>query len=625
MNEAYGTWKSPVSGASIASGVNLRDVQWDDAGETLVWWENREKIGVLVAQTGTDAPSDLTDAAMNVSGAVGYGGGAFTVGAGSVVFATRSRLYRQSLAGGVALALTPEFGSCASPALSADGRWVTYVHSYEHVDGLSIVDAEGAHFPRKLAYGTDFVMQPVWHPAGRHIAFVAWNHPQMPWNGSELRLIELAFDASGLPYAQDIVTLTGDTATAIFQPAFSPDGRYLSYISDASGWGQVYLYDLDSQRHIQLTRAAAEHGTPAWAQGMRTYGWSSDSRAILTLRNQRAFFSLQRCDVESGKCETVAGLDEYSEMEQINVAPKTDAIAMIASSTLIPPRVISLRGQGSLQIHRRRGTENLGADQLSAAQAITWSGDDGGAVHGLFYPPVLRDSSPAGAPPLIVNIHGGPTSQRYAGYSSEAQFFTTRGYAVLQVNHRGGTGYGKAYMNMHRGNWGVYDVSDSLAGVNYLAQAGLADGSKAVIMGGSAGGFTVLQSLVEHPGFYKAGICSYGVSNQFGLLMDTHKFEERYTYWLLGELPEAAALYRQRSPVFHADQIVDPIIVFQGTDDVVVPQDQSDSIVASLKRRGIPHEYHLFEGEGHGWRQAATIETYYNAIELFLLQHVIYA
>ena len=252
-------------------------------------------------------------------------------------------------------------------------------------------------------------------------------------------------------------------------------------------------------------------------------------------------------------------------------------------------------------------------------------GDDGGEVHGLYYPPVRQDEMPAGLPPLIVNVHGGPTSQRSAGYYSDAQFFTTRGYAVLLVNHRGSTGYGKAYMNMHRGNWGVYDVIDSISGVKRLAKDGLIDESKAVIMGGSAGGFTVLQSLVDYPGFYKAGICSYGVSNQFGLLMDTHKFEERYTFWLLGELPEAADLYRERSPVFHADKIVDPIIVFQGTDDIVVPQDQSEGIVASLKRRGIPHEYHLFEGEGHGWRKPETIETYYSRIDRFLLQHVIYA
>ena len=243
----------------------------------------------------------------------------------------------------------------------------------------------------------------------------------------------------------------------------------------------------------------------------------------------------------------------------------------------------------------------------------------------MFYEPVLREDMPAGKPPLIVNVHGGPTSQRTADYYSEVQFFTTRGYAVLQVNHRGSTGYGKVYMDMHRGNWGVYDVIDSISGVNHLAEAGQIDRSKTVIMGGSAGGFTVLQSLVEHPGFYRAGICSYGVSNQFGLLMDTHKFEERYTYWLLGELPEAADLYRQRSPLFHADEIVDPLIVFQGTDDVVVPQDQSDLIVASLKRRAIPHEYHLYQGEGHGWRRPDTIAAYYSAIERFLLQHVIYA
>jgi len=180
-------------------------------------------------------------------------------------------------------------------------------------------------------------------------------------------------------------------------------------------------------------------------------------------------------------------------------------------------------------------------------------------------------------------------------------------------------------MNMRRGKWGVYDVTDSIDGVQHLAKEGLVDENKAVIMGGSAGGFTVLQSLVDFPGFYKAGICSYGVSNQFGLLMDTHKFEERYTFWLLGELPEAAALYRRRSPVFHADKIVDPMIVFQGTDDVVVPQDQAEGIVASLKRRGIPHEYHLFEGEGHGWRKPETIEAYYNSMDRFLMQHVIYA
>ena len=209
MSRAYGTWKSPISGASVASGISLRDVQWDSAGDTLVWWENRGKSGVLLAQTGADAPRDLTDRQLNVAGRVGYGGGAFTVGAGKVIFAANGRLYSQALAGGEARAITPEFGDHAAPALSPDGRWIVYVHSYEHVDGLAIVDAEGAEFPGKLAYGTDFAMQPAWHPAGGHVAYVAWNHPQMPWNGSELRLIRLDDSGSGLPAAADIVTLAG--------------------------------------------------------------------------------------------------------------------------------------------------------------------------------------------------------------------------------------------------------------------------------------------------------------------------------------------------------------------------------------------------------------------------------
>lgn len=623
MSNPYGTWDSPITGKSIASGIRLQDVMWNDAGDTLVWWERRANGGVLVAQTGLDAPRDLTDDALRVSGRVGYGGGGFTVSGGQVYFAANGRLYRQGLAGGIAQAITPKFGDAASPTVSADGNWLAYVHSYEHVDGIALVDTAGERFPRKLAYGTDFVMQPTWHPAGTHIAYVAWNHPQMPWNGTELRLIQLATDGSGMPYADHIVTLEGDPTTAIFQPQFSPDGRYLSYVSDVTGWGQLYVYDLEAETHTQLTDTKAEHGTPAWVQGMRTYGWTHDSQSILYLENNRAFFSLMRFNVQAGTADPITGLEHYTHMEQITVSPD-DTVSMIAASATIPPRIISLHPEQGERIHRRSETENLQANQLSAGQALVWQGDDGDDVHGLYYPPLMQDDMPDGMPPLLVYIHGGPTSQRTATYYSEVQFFTTRGYAVLQVNHRGSTGYGKAYMDMHEGNWGVYDVTDSIAGVKHLAEKGLADSAKAVIMGGSAGGYTVLQSLIDYPNFYKAGICSYGVSNQFGLVMDTHKFEERYSNWLLGELPDAAEKYRDRSPIFHADKLVDPMIVFQGTDDPVVPQNQSDDIVASLRRRGIPHEYHLFEGEGHGWRKPETIESFYNKIHRFLLQYVIY-
>jgi dipeptidyl aminopeptidase/acylaminoacyl peptidase len=243
----------------------------------------------------------------------------------------------------------------------------------------------------------------------------------------------------------------------------------------------------------------------------------------------------------------------------------------------------------------------------------------------LYYPPAGPNAEPNARAPLIVIVHGGPTSQVTATWSAQAQFFATRGYGVLFPNYRGSTGYGRDYMLKLRNHWGIYDVQDAKFGAEYLAKEGLAQRDRMVIMGGSAGGYTVLQSLIELPGFYKAAICSFGVANMFTLAADTHKFEVRYLDSLLGPLPEASAVYRERSPIFHADKIRDPIAVFQGDIDRVVPREQSDSIVASLRARGVPHEYHVYEGEGHGWRKTETVEAFYSAIQAFLKQYVLFA
>jgi dipeptidyl aminopeptidase/acylaminoacyl peptidase len=643
----YGTWPSPISPRSLASSLRLNDVQWD--GDTLVWHEGRGAHGVLVAQTGIQATRDLTSD-LNVRARVGYGGGDFTAAQGYVYFASNGRLYRQAVSGGSVQAITPAFGDVAAPRVSADGKWLLYVHSYERADGLALVDTEGKLWPRKFASGTDFVMQPAWHPDGEYAAYIAWNHPQMPWDGTELRLADLEYDRDGVPQAASTVTIAGDEHTAIFQPEFSPDGRYLSYISDQSGWNHLYLFDIAHQTHTQLTSGEVEHGAPAWVQGIRTYGWSADSASLFYTAARGGFETLWRYDVKAKQSSPIEGLEHYTNISQLSVSPMRDIVAFVGSSTTISPRIVTyeipksdvppvLAGESgsplSIQvivgesqgemIHRRSGTESIPPEQLSQAQAITWKADDGEEVHGLYYPPVSDRFQGTGAPPLIVLVHGGPTSQVTANYDGAAQFFATRGYAVFYPNHRGGTGYGKAYMDKLRGNWGIYDVVDSAGGASYLAGQGLADASRLVIMGGSAGGFTVLQSLVEKPGFYKAAVCMYGVSNQFGLVADTHKFEERYSDSLLGSLPEAADVYRARSPLFHAEKIVDPIIVFQGEDDVVVPKNQSDSIVASLRARGVPHEYHVYAGEGHGWRKPETIEHFYNAVLNFLKTYVLYA
>jgi dipeptidyl aminopeptidase/acylaminoacyl peptidase len=533
-------------------------------------------------------------------------------------------LFKLAVTGGTPRPITPTFGNAASPAVSADGKWVVFVHTYNRVDGLALVDSDGELWSRKLAFGTDFVMQPVWHPQGTSIAFITWNHPNMPWDGTKLKLAALKYDHTGAPYIESTEVIVGNDNTAIFQPEFSPDGRYLSYISDATGFGHIYLYDLNTKSHKMVTETPAEHGKPAWVQGMRVYGWTADSKNLYFLRNTAGFNTLHHYAIDGGEETPVAGLDHYTDLEQIAVNAN-GRLAMIASSSHISPRVISFSPQSGERIHSRSGMEHIQPEALSMPQPIEWTGHDGGKAYGLYYPPASAKYEGIGKPPLIVMVHGGPTSQKTASYDSETQFFATRGFAVLQVNHRGGTGYGREYMKKLRGNWGIYDVEDSVSGAQYLIDQSLVDPERIVICGGSAGGFTVLQSLVDKPGFYKAGVCKYGISNQFILAQDTHKFEERYNDSLLGTLPDAADIYRQRSPLFHAEKIVDPVILFQGADDPVVQKPQSDSIVEALKAQGTPYEYHVFEGEGHGFRKPENIEAYYDLTLKFLTQYVLYA
>jgi dipeptidyl aminopeptidase/acylaminoacyl peptidase len=331
-------------------------------------------------------------------------------------------------------------------------------------------------------------------------------------------------------------------------------------------------------------------------------------------------------DRATGTAQAVQSpLAEYSSLGQISVAPKSGTLAFLASSPFAGSRVVTWTpGESSAPIWRYASGETVPPRDLAEPRAVEWQASDGTVVHGLYYPPTSSQYTGTGLPPAIVAIHGGPTGQSTAAHNSRAQFFATRGYAYLEVNYRGSTGYGKPYMSLLRGQWGVYDVEDAVGGARYLVDAGLADGDRLVIMGGSAGGYTVLKSLVDHPGFFKAALCLYGVSNMFTLAADTHKFEQRYLDSMLGPLPEASAVYRERSPVFNVDKIVDPIAVFQGEVDRVVPKAQAEAIVESLRRRGVPHEYHLYEGEGHGWRKSETIRAFYRTVEAFLRQYVIF-
>ena len=625
IRKQYGLWNSLITPLRLARGTRISDVAWDDDG-SLIWRESRSKRNFLVVQPPDgQAPRDLNRES-DVRAGVGYGGGDFTAGGGDIYFveAKSGRIFRQPTHSGFPKAITPAFGAAASLALSPNKQNLLYVHTDERVDSIAIVKTDGESWPQKLVSGNDFYMQPCWHPGGTSVAWIAWNHPQMPWDGTSLYLGGLEKAGSGFELGQALV-VAGGTDIAVFQPQFSPDGRYLAYVADPDGWWQLYLYDLESGEHRVCTGGEAEHGQPAWVQGLRTYDFSPDSQSIYYTRSQDGFMGLWKLDIQSMMKERVRIGSEYTWLLQPAAAPVGEQIALIASGSRVPDRVITTTASGVTRVVCRSDPEDLRSQTYSLPQPIQWPGMDKGEVNGFYYAPQNEAYEGVGKPPLMVLIHGGPTGQRGASFDAQAQFFASRGWGVLQVNYRGSAGYGRAYREMLRGNWGVHDVQDVVSGARYLVDENMVDAQKLVIMGGSAGGFTVLKTLEDYPGIFKAGICLYGVANQFNLVADTHKFEERYSDFLLGTLPEAAEVYRERSPIFFVDKIQDPIAIFQGMDDKVVPQNQSDEIVEALKRNGVPHEYHLYPGEGHGFRKEENIDKFYKVVEKFLQQYVIYA
>lgn len=612
----YGLWPSPISPAMVSSSIRLNDVQFSPDGKTLVWSQSQDGKTSLFAWRDGEAAWDLSGE-FNPSGAIGYGGGDFFAGNAGVVFCDRSgRLYTKPYGAGLPKALTPEFGGCAAPVLSPDGSFVVFVHTYEDRDLLAFVPADGSEWPVILKQGADFYMQPTLSPDGSLLAWVEWDHPNMPWDGSRLMLAVLSEDGKNL---QAVKQIAGDGQTATFQPTFSPDGSKLAWLQNSTEFDDLQILDLGNDARQTLIENQ-NLLPPAWVQGIRTLSWAPDGKSIFYLLNQQGTLNLQKVDLITSQVSTIH-TDNFSLIGQIAGSPD-GSLAFIAQSYCQPPRVALLK-DGQIHTIARSASDVLSEQDFSVPQNFSWKSSDGVEVNGLYYRPANANFESSGAPPLIVYIHGGPTSQTENGYNMDAAFFTSRGYAYFAVNYRGSTGFGRSYRDALKGNWGKIDLQDVVEGAQALVDAGMADPNKLVIKGGSAGGYTVLNALVWHPGFFKAGLCSYGVSNLF--LLDTHKFEAHYTQSLVGQLPEAAQKYHDWSPVFHADKIRDAVAIFQGSEDKVVPVEQSETIVRLLKANKVPHEYKLYEGEGHGFRKKVNLIDFYETVDRFLKQYVVFS
>jgi dipeptidyl aminopeptidase/acylaminoacyl peptidase len=608
----YGAWPSPITADRAAAGsVGLRETR--AIGDATTWLERRprEQGRSVVVRSGAGAePVDVTPLGVSVRTRVHeYGGGSYAVDGTTTYFVNLEdqRLYRQEV-GGAPTAITPEPATprglrYADMNVSPDGRWIASVHERHQGEGmpvneLVVIAAEGSAMST-LASGRDFYAFPRWSPDGSRIAFIAWDFPRMPWDGTELLVVDVASDGSAGPSR----AVAGGERESIFQPAWGPDGS-LTFVSDRTGWWNLYREEADGEP-TNLTPMSAEFAVPMWNFGYSSYAFLSDGRIVCTYR-ERGVHHIALLDPATRE---LLDLDLPYETFEPAVSVSGQRLAFVAGGPITPTQVVSLDfSTRAVEVLRESDVVDFDPEYLSVPEPIEFPTTDGQTAFAHYYPPTNPVAvAPDGErPPLLVNVHGGPTSEADPELHLEVQFFTSRGFAYADVNYRGSTGYGRAFRESLYGRWGVVDVDDAVAAARYLVGRGLADPDRLLIAGGSAGGWTTLCALTFRDVF-ATGSSYFGVSDLEPFAETTHKFESKYLDLLVGPWPEAAELWAERSPVRHAEQLSRPLLILQGDEDEVVPPAQSEEIVRALQRRGLPYAYLLFEGEQHGFRKMESI------------------
>jgi dipeptidyl aminopeptidase/acylaminoacyl peptidase len=602
----YGSWKSPITTDRAAgSAVGLGQIVLD--GSDIYWNEMRPAEGgrYVIQRWRDGAVNEVLPAPFSArTRAHEYGGGAFAVDDGVLYFSNdRDQLLYRLAPNRSPRAITP-----GADKRYADGVIDRHHHRVlcvredhgaggEPVNTIVAIDTDGNNEPRVLLSGQDFYASPRLSQDGRRLAWLSWNHPDMPWDGTELWLADLGPD--GLPANPRRVA--GSREESVFQPQFAPDGT-LYFVSDRNNWWN--LYRLRQGRVEALAPMEAEFGLPQWIFGMSAYGFDSAQRLVCAF-NRAGAWHLAVLDTDTLRLEEIE--TPFSDISHVTAGH--GVVVFIGASPGLPASIVRLDlATHQHEILRASTTDVPDPGYLSAPQALACPTTRGDTSHAWYYPPANRDFRAPGdeKPPLLVLSHGGPTSAASRALNLRTQYWTSRGFAVLDVNYRGSTGYGRAYRRKLDGQWGLADVEDCIAGARYLVERGLADEHRLAIRGGSAGGYTTLCALTFHR-LFRAGAVYYGVSDLEALARDTHKFEAHYLDRLVGPYKTSHARYRERSPVHHADRLSCPVIFFQGLEDKVVPPDQTEKMVNALRARHIPVAYVPFEGEQHGFRRAENI------------------
>jgi dipeptidyl aminopeptidase/acylaminoacyl peptidase len=605
----YGSWASPLSAQALAAGgISFGDLR--SANGRLYWLENVPARGgsISLFSLGEGAAAQVTPDSANVRSRVHeYGGASFIVVGDTVYYSQLSdqRLYALR-SGGIPAPLTPpnyRYADCIAIPATANSTAALICVREDHTDPAHVRNTL-VRLPIPIAGagdvlfdGSDFVSYPRISPDGRRLAFITWNHPNMPWDGTELRVAEMTPQGLKAP-----VVVAGGAAESVLEPQWDSDGM-LYFISDRSGFWNLYAERAAGAQPIWPR--AAEFAAPLWQFGQSNYVLLDDGRAVVCFRER----GIARLAVVNLKTGTGHVLDlpyvEFSHLTRIDaqhiaaVAGASKSLASIVRIDIASAKATTLRTAGQSPLH---------GDSISIAVPIDFPSANGRTAHAFYYAPTNpRHRAVAGTlPPLLTLVHGGPTSQSSPALRSSVQFWTSRGFALVDVNYGGSSGYGRAYRQLLNGTWGVVDVEDVIAAVRFLVGTKRADPKRTAITGGSAGGYTVLVALSTSDVF-RAGTDRFGISDMTALARDTHKFESRYVDSLIGPLPQAQAIYDQRSPLNHLDGFKVPVLVLQGADDPVVPPNQSQRIVDALRARHVPVAYILYPGESHGFRKPETI------------------
>lgn len=624
----YGTWTSTITAARVAAGATpMSGLQVGGAdGNDIFWLAGRAAEAgrnTLLRHHGAET-QELTPAPFNVRTRVHeYGGGAYLVDGDTVYFShfADNRLYRLAI----------DAGHAVPVALSQGGkhRFADFVLDRAHerligvrelhaddgdehaqpVNTISAVGFDGVE--QVLVEGADFYSSPRLAPDGRTLAWLSWDHPRMPWQGTTLWRADVNPDGTLAAPVQ----VAGGAEESICQPEWSPDGL-LHFVSDRSGWWNLYRQGGD-QTIEALCPMEAEFGGPHWTFGNSMYGFRSAGEIICTYID-KGVSRLARLLPASGKLEPLS--NPYEEIRELRVAP--GYVAMLAGSPTIALELARIDFTEEGVEILAQSIEDL-PDEANLSVPINLAfASNGRTAYAFFYPPrnAVVTAPDGDKPPVIVISHGGPTGMTVNTLKLATQFWTSRGFGVLDVNYGGSTGFGRAYRDLLRGQWGIVDVEDCVAGARALVERGLADNDRLIIRGGSAGGLTTLCALTFHDVF-KLGASYYGVSDLKGLDQDSHKFESHYNAYLIAPQPQAEALYQARSPINHTDRLKRPMIFFQGLDDKVVPPQQSEMMVDALRERGVPVAYVPLEGEGHGFRKGENIVRTLEA-ELYFYQRM---